>query len=229
MKSRFGTKYSKRFYRDRLPDRGLVAFSVVFEETDLYILAESDLGTVAEQCVRYERACLEEYLARDSGFLNDLKPRDPRPEAPELVLSMCEAARLAGVGPMAAVAGAIAQSVGRKLCAQSGEVLVENGGDIFVKTVGERTIALYAGVGSPFSMCLGLRIFPDQTPLGVCTSSGTVGHSLSFGKSDASVVVARDAALADATATALGNRIQSAKDIEPAFEWIQTVPGISGA
>lgn len=229
MKSKSDSQYSKRFYRDHLPGRGLVHFSVVVAETDIYILADKDLSTLAEQCVRIERACLEDYLARDSDFLNDLKPRAPLPDAPPLVLSMCRAAKRADVGPMAAVAGAIAHAVGERLHAESAEVLVENGGDLFIKTTRQRTIALYAGTDSPFSMRLGLRIPPEQTPLGLCTSSGTVGHSLSFGKSDAAVVLATDAALADAAATALGNRIQTAADIEPAFEWIQTINGISGA
>jgi hypothetical protein len=67
-----------------------------------------------------------------------------------------------------------------------------------------------------------------ERPLGLCTSSGTVGPSLSFGKADAAIVLANSAALADAAASALGNRVQSAEDIQPALEYLQTIPGVLG-
>ncbi len=127
-----------------------------------------------------------------------------------IVKTMAEAAEKAGVGPMAAVAGAIAEYVGRELLPFSREVIVENGGDIFLKTQKTRSIGIYAGESSPFTGKLALRIEPKDTPLGICTSAGTVGHSLSFGKCDAAILVSPSASLADAAATAVGNLIQSA-------------------
>jgi ApbE superfamily uncharacterized protein (UPF0280 family) len=129
---------------------------------------------------------------------------------------------------MAAVAGAIAEQVGAELCPLSREVIVENGGDIFMKTRKARAIGVYAGDSSPFTGRIALEIPPAETPLGICTSSGTVGHSLSFGCSDACIVVSRSASLADAAATAIGNRIQRSADISPAVDFARTVDGIAG-
>jgi len=140
---------------------------------------------------------------------------------------MVEAARACGVGPMAAVAGAVAEAVGRALLAENQQVIVENGGDIFLQTKTPRVAAIYAGA-SPLSGKVGVRISRVGQPLGVCTSSGTVGHSLSFGKADAAIVLAESAALADAAATALGNRVQTADDIDPALVWLRGIEGALG-
>jgi ApbE superfamily uncharacterized protein (UPF0280 family) len=129
---------------------------------------------------------------------------------------------------MAAVAGAIARAVGEGLMAYSPEVIVENGGDIYLKSLQTRTVSIYAGK-SPLSQRIGIRIAADDTPLAICTSSGTVGHSLSFGKADAAVAVSRSAALADAAATAIGNRVNSADDIDPALEFSSGIEGLTGA
>jgi len=140
---------------------------------------------------------------------------------------MADAARLCGVGPMAAVAGAIAEFVGRELLEFSPEIIVENGGDIFVKSLRQRTIGIYAG-GSPLTGRLGLQIEPEDTPLGICTSSGTVGHSLSFGRADAAIVLADSATLADAAATAIGNRVSEPADIEKGIEFAQSIGQLKG-
>ena len=89
------------------------------------------------------------------------------------------------------------------------------------------TAAVYAG-NSPLSMKFGISVDAAQ-PISVCTSSGTVGPSLSFGKADAAVVVARDACLADACATRLGNEIQRPEDIAAAVELVCGIPGVVGA
>jgi hypothetical protein len=129
---------------------------------------------------------------------------------------------------MAAVAGAIAQYVGADLLKLSPELIVENGGDIFLKSKGERVVAIYAG-GSPLSGKIGIRIKGAATPLGVCTSSGTVGHSLSFGRADAVVAVAKSAILADAAATAVGNRVKTVADITAGLEYAKGIDGLLGA
>jgi hypothetical protein len=119
---------------------------------------------------------------------------------------------------MAAVAGAIAEGVGHELLRRSPQVIVENGGDIFIKTNQPRRISLYSGPDSPFSRKLALRVDSSAGSLGVCTSSGTVGHSLSFGRADAVVIIADSIALADAAATAVANTIREPGDIQPALE-----------
>jgi ApbE superfamily uncharacterized protein (UPF0280 family) len=219
--------YQPRTYRHWVKGDDLVSFSVVVKETDLYICAASDLHRKARRLVLKHRDGIERYIARRPDFLTSLEPLDVEPGAPVIVRDMADAARLCSVGPMAAVAGAIAEYVGKELLAFSPEIIVENGGDIFVKSLRRRTIGIYAG-GSPLTGRLGLQIEAGDTPLGICTSSGTVGHSLSFGKADAVIVLADSATLADAAATAIGNRVSEAADIEKAIEFAQGIGRLKG-
>jgi ApbE superfamily uncharacterized protein (UPF0280 family) len=207
---------------------GLVGFRVVVKETDLWVLAARDFTPEVRETVLQERRQLESYLAAHPGFLEALAPWPEDPFAPPVVREMIAAAARVGVGPMAAVAGTLAQRVGRALSPQSPEVIVENGGDIYLQLQQPASIALFAGK-SPLSGKVGLKIDPAWGPLGVCTSSGTLGHSLSFGRADAACVIATDTAFADAAATALGNRVPDAAAIPLALEWAGTIPEILGA
>jgi ApbE superfamily uncharacterized protein (UPF0280 family) len=219
--------YQPRTYRRWVEGKDLVQFTVTEKETDLYVRAASDLERKARRLVHKYREQLEKYLKKDPAFQTSLEPFDVPSTAPIIVREMAEAGRAAGVGPMAAVAGAIAECVGRDLLEFSPEVIVENGGDIFLSVRHRRTIGIYAG-DSPLTGKIGIRIEGRDTPLGVCTSSGTVGHSLSFGRADAVVVVAPSAALADAAATAIGNRVKKPGDIESALEFAGGLPGLKG-
>jgi len=220
--------YEPRTYRTRMARKGLVGFRVAVKETDLWVLAARDLTAQVREVVVQERARLEAYIAGHPGFLEALSPWPEDPYAPVVVREMIAAAARVGVGPMAAVAGALAQRVGLALAPLSPEMIVENGGDLFIRIDQPATVSLYAGK-SPLSHRVGLRIDPAWSPLGVCTSSGTVGHSLSFGRADAACVVARSAALADAAATALGNLVSEAGAITAALEWAGTIAEILGA
>lgn len=217
-----------RTYRTRMAREGLVAFQVAVRETDLMILAAQDFSAETRRLVVKERHQLETYIEKHPEFLTTLVPWPPDEFAPPLVKDMIRAAAAVGVGPMAAVAGAIAYRVGQALLPLSPEVIVENGGDIFLHLKRPATVAVYAG-RSPLSQKLGLKIHPEAGGMGVCTSSGTIGHSLSFGKADAVCVVAPDPALADACATALGNRVTDAASISPALDWVATIPQVRGA
>ncbi|NOY52451.1 MAG: UPF0280 family protein [Deltaproteobacteria bacterium] len=218
--------YEARDYRNRMETKDLVSFQVMIKETDLAISAVSDLSEEAHRHLREIRRGLEQYLRKHPEFLSAMEPLTVNPDAPPLIREMAKAGEAAGVGPMAAVAGAVAEAVGRKLLAQSPEVIVENGGDIFLVSKRERIISIEAG-DSPFSRHIGIRI-GKASPLGICTSSGTVGHSISFGKSDAVCVLAPSAALADAAATAAGNRVQGPGDLREALDFLAQIPGISG-
>ncbi len=219
--------YQPRTYRHWVEGKDLVAFSVTIKETDLYIRAGIDLTRQAKRMVHKYRYQLEGYISRNPAFAKSLAPLPVPRFAPEIVREMAQAGQAAGVGPMAAVAGAIAEHVGRDLFTYSREVIVENGGDIFLKVVSRRTIGVYAGE-SPLTGKIGLEIPPEATPLGVCTSSGTVGHSLSFGKADAVVAMAPSTALADAAATAVGNRVGGAEDIDKAIAFGRGIAGLTG-
>lgn len=202
----------------------------VVKETDLHILSATplDQGYCIER-VTFYRSQIEEYINyRDRRFLTELKPLAVEKTAPAIVKAMARAAEKAAVGPMAAVAGAVAQYVGKDILRRGcRDVIVENGGDIFLQVRRPVEVGLYAG-DSPLSGKLRLSIKPQQTPLGICTSSGTVGHSLSFGKADAVVILARNACLADAVATAAANRVQAAEDLPEAVDFARRIRGVSG-
>ena len=219
--------YEPRTYRHWIRSRDLISFNIVVKETDLYIRASTNLKRKAYKLALKYRDTLERYIERHPSFLTSLEPLPVTENAPHIVKSMSESAGKVGVGPMASVAGAIAEFVGNELLAFSPEIIVENGGDIYLKSLKKRLIGVYAGK-SPLTGKIGLEIEGEDTPLGICTSSGTVGHSLSYGKADAVIVLSKSAILADAAATAVGNLIQQPSDMPSGLEFAKGIDGLKG-
>ena len=219
--------YELRTYRHWVKDEGLISFNVVVKETDLYIRASSNLHRKAYKLVLKYRRMVEEYIKRNPAFLTSLEPLTVGEDAPRIVKEMAKSTSQVGVGPMASVAGAIAEFVGNELLAFSPEVIVENGGDIFLKSLKRRMIGIYASK-SPLTGRIGLEISGEDTPLGICTSSGTVGHSLSYGRADAVIVLSQSTTLADAAATAIGNLIVQPDDIPNGIELAEGIKGLRG-
>ena len=220
--------YKERAYRRWAEPGDLVSFEVKENQTDLYILADRRLEEKARESVLTYRNEIERYIAKNPEFYTALAPVNVTEDAPPIIRVMANAAKKAGVGPMAAVAGAVAEFVGRDLLSFSGQVIVENGGDIFLKTSKARVMGIYAGERSPFTGKLMIEIPPSPDGLGVCTSSGTVSHSLSFGNADAALIISDDAALADAVATAAGNIVKNACDIEKGIDLARSIEGVKG-
>jgi uncharacterized protein len=219
--------YQPRTYRNWVNKKDLVTFNVIAEETDCYFSASVNLESKARKSILKYRSILKKYIAGHPLFLTTLKPIPVEKDSPQIVKTMAEAGEKASVGPMAAVAGAIAWYVGQELAEFSKELIIENGGDIYLRSLKDRLIGIYAG-RSPLSGKVGLEIAAGDTPLGISTSSGTVGHSLSFGKADAVVVVAETAIVSDAVATAIGNLIVQAADIPLGIEKAKTMPSVQG-
>jgi ApbE superfamily uncharacterized protein (UPF0280 family) len=213
-------------YRRLAASIDLVRFRIKVEQTDLLIAAERLLIDEALVLVHARRAELKAYIADHPSFASALSPLPVDALAPPIVRSMAAAAAHVEVGPMAAVAGAIAEQVGRELSALSSEIIIENGGDIYCASRRQRSFMLLAEK-SAFGV---LRVTIDNggKPFGVCTSSGTSGHSLSFGRADAVMAVATDTALADAAATALTNRVQTADDLQDCIDRARSF-GLLGA
>jgi ApbE superfamily uncharacterized protein (UPF0280 family) len=209
-------------------DSDLIGQEVIVKETDLFIFAEKDIRPIAEGIVIKYRAEIEDYIRHRPEFMTSLEPISQDPSTTDIIKEMIRTTALAGVGPMASVAGAVAEFSGYKLLTYSNQIIIENGGDIFIKSDKVRIVAIYAG-DSPLSNKLFIKIKPEDTPIGVCTSSGTVGHSLSFGKADACVIIAKSATLADAVATATCNRIKEKKDISPSLEFALSIKGVKAA
>ncbi len=221
-------EYTERFYRRNVRSTGLVTFQVAVKETDLLVSAEERLQKETRDLVFASRHQIESYIGTHPVFLTTLEPYPEDPFAPPLVKEMIECTNHLGVGPMASVAGAIAQFVGMGLLQWTREVIVENGGDIFLKTQRPITVSIFAGE-SPLSGKVGLAIASSQLPLGICTSSATVGHSYSMGVADAVCVLAPSATLADGAATALCNKIQGKKDLNRMGQWAKEMKGVRGA
>lgn len=220
--------YQERTYR-QVEQSGLVSTIVKMAETDLHILASQAVEDPALQLIARVRGQIEQYIRQQPKFLDALVPLPLDGQAPEPVRQMLAAARQAGVGPMAAVAGVVAETVGRGLLAHGcAEVIVENGGDLFAARTQACRVAVYAGE-SPLSGKLALGLKAAQMPCGVCCSSGTIGHSLSLGAADAVVAVAPSTALADAAATRLANGVTSDRQsINQVLELAPAIEGLSG-
>ena len=216
-----------RVYRYWIKDIDLVSLNVQVKQTELYIRTQHDIRDKALKSLVKYRSSLEEYIEHHPLFLTSLEPYQASSDAPVIVKEMAKSSQIAGVGPMAAVAGAIAEAVGKDLVHFSPEVIVENGGDIFLRTSRKRLVGIYAGQ-SPFTAKIALEINPQETPLGICTSSATIGHSLSLGSADAVIATSSSTPLADAIATAIGNMIKDTDDIPKAIEKAQKMEGIRG-
>ena len=192
------------------------------------VSATSNVRSRTYRLVKKYRKIVEDYIFRHPEFLTSLKPVDCEPQAPTIISSMCLSGKIAGVGPMAAVAGAMAEFVGRELSNITPELIIENGGDIFLQSNRQRKIAIFAGA-SPFSGRLNLVTPPCPGGFGICTSSGTVGHSLSFGKADAVTITSPSASLADAIATACCNLVQTENDINKGLDFARSCQSVEGA
>lgn len=203
-----------------------MAFNVKLHTTDLYIRASQDISKTAYTLLTEARNEIEQHIKENPDFLTSLEPLTETAGS-HIISQMYKSSEAAGTGPMAAVAGAIAEYVGEKLLPFSEEIVVENGGDIWMRI----NYPMYLGIYSDniyFKDKLVLKIDNAKTPCAVCTSSSKTGHSLSFGKADSVTVIAQNGAYADAVATETCNRVKHQSDIEEALEFALSVPFVKG-
>jgi ApbE superfamily uncharacterized protein (UPF0280 family) len=219
--------YVERHYRNRVKVKDLTTFHVSVKETDLWVSAERDLTKETEDIVLDQRFRLEGYIEMHPEFYTTLTPYPDDPYAPLIIRDMISSSKTAGVGPMAAVAGAVAQHVAYGLKGLSEQVIIENGGDIYMNVKRGVTVSIYAGT-STLSDRIGIIIPERMMPVGVCSSSGKIGHSFSMGNSDVVCVIAKSSALSDAAATALGNMVKTKKDLERLSEKAALIEGVLG-
>ncbi len=206
----------------------LERFKLRHKQTNITVFSDIDLRLEAAEFLEKTYGELEAYCQKEPLFLISYDPLKPIGNEPDIVKIMLESGLSAGVGPMAAVAGAFCELTGRFMLENHArEVIVENGGDIFMKTCREQIINIYAGK-SDFSDKIGFKIRPYETPLSVCTSSSSVGHSISLGDSDAVCVVAELCPLADASATSIGNIVKGKEGMIKGIEKAKTINRIKG-
>ncbi len=220
-------KYEERTYRSLINKDKLTSYNVKIAESDLFISSDTNLAESAQKSLLKHRNSLEIYIKNHLEFRMSLLPLPDDDLAPPIIRDMLTKSKICGVGPMASIAGAVAEFVGYELLGQTENLIIENGGDIFLRSKNRLTVAIYAGE-SALSYKLNLIVKPEETPIGICTSSATVGPSLSFGKADAVCVISKSATLSDAAASAIGNRAKSKNDIKTALDYGIKIPGVKG-
>jgi len=223
----FDINHSNRSYRQKIKSNDLISFQVEIKESDLLIQAPILLQDQSLAALNFYRKILEDYIKKNPQFSLTLKPYPTDHSAHPMIREMIAATTICRVGPMAAVAGCLSQYIAVSLLKETDEIIVENGGDLYIKSPLIRKAIIYAG-SSPLSNKIFLKIDSLEKGVGLCTSSGTVGPSYSIGKADAVTVISHSAALADAAATAIGNIIQSKDNIEEGLEIAQTITGLMG-
>ena len=228
-------EYKDRTYRNHLKKGRWETFTVTYKATDLWIGV--DKASYNPQIVDFSLSKIKElylemesYLRKDPNYATALTPYTPSVDTPEIFREMSQVSEQSGIGPMSAVAGAVACRIGLQIknAFHTQEVIVENGGDIYADIQEDMDVFVFAG-SSPLSERVGFIVSASYSPIGICTSSGTVGPSLSFGKADAVMIICKNCALADTYATALGNCIQTKEDIDPCMEKIKMVKDIIAA
>jgi len=220
-------EYNKRFYRNWQNPQDLTPYKISYFETDLVLFSKIDISQKAIDLIIRYRKQIEETIKRHPFFQRSLHPIKLISKY-KIVRKMIEKSALAGVGPMASVAGALSEFAGTELLKYTDEIIIENGGDIFMKTNRDRILLVYAGISSPFKDKIRLKLKGKGEPYGICTSSRSIGHSLSFGNTDATIVIANSAITADAFATAIGNMVKVKDDIEKAINFANDYDEISG-
>ena len=223
-------KYVERTYRTHFNSERFSSFEVKYKETDLWIgVNPASFKPEMKELVLHEivnlRNKFDDYIAQEPMFRKTLQPFQPSEFAPAEAVEMAVAATKAGIGPMSAVAGLFAREAGKILIEnfEIEELVVENGGDIFVKLKNELVLSVFAGE-SPLSERVGIVIPAGFKNLGICTSAGKVGPSISFGKADAVMVICEDVVLADAYATAFGNKVKSPAQVEKVINQAENFP-----
>ena len=211
----------KRTYRERFKLYGFESWETTYKSTNLFVKACKDLRLETFEIVKKLWGDLLTYIEKNRDFLTSLKPIKQDKKAPKIAQRMIEASRRADVGPMAAVAGAIAEEVGHLLLKECDECVVENGGDVFLKLNSEPVIGIYTQ-NPYFGDNLNIKIKMSKTPIGVCSSSAKIGPSLSLGKADLSLIIDKDTAFADAMATKTANMIKNEDDIETAIDFAKS-------
>jgi len=183
---------------------------------------------VGKQAVKIIRQDLQQYILKHPEFETSHHPLIPQKGAPDIIQRMCKASQQVGVGPMASVAGAVAIAALQAILDEGApEAVVDNGGDIALYIQEPLHVGIFAGFKG--AQNLAFEVEPKNSFYGICTSSGTVGPSISYGKCDAATVISKDILLADAAATALGNQIKEQSDIQNAFKIFDHIEAIEGA
>jgi len=218
--------YQERFYRDSVLSK--FRLDVSFKESDLLVCTEKEVDKeiATNIAIKYYKQ-VEEYSEKNPQFISSLSPIAQDEQAPLIVQEMIASSHLTGIGPFSSVAGAIAKYVGNELLTYASEVVIENGGDLFLKINQDKTLRVYLGENFKIES-INLKVKANTLPFGIASSSAKIGHSLNFGQADLVTVMASDAIIADGFATALSNRIKTKVDVDKIARGVKNISQISG-
>lgn len=220
--------YEEGTYPNRTQSGDLIQFRVVQGETDLLVCCDKDIPHIADAAVKKIRIELTRYTAQDPAFETSYKPIKPGPNAPQIVKDIIRTTAKAGLGPIAGVGGAMAEYAGKEILKAAKQVIVENGGCIFIRSDIPRTVSLFTKDADP-SGKLSIEVDPEDTPIGICVLAGASLNSPDPGVADAVLVSARSAVAAGAAAAVLSGIIKKERDIEAAMEAAKKMRNIKGA
>jgi hypothetical protein len=213
-------------------------YHFIEKESDVTIISDSKKAILrAKRELSHQREILEKYIANHKRFLTSFTPVEVHSEH-DIIKLMSKASYECNVGPMAAVAGALADLM-LKVIKQKDESfpnpakvgLVENGGEIAIDSEKSMKVALYAGYNE-LNSNIGFLIEKHDCPIGIATSSATIGHAISLGQADAVTIFAKNATLADAAATKIANLVKGEdieKSIKKALDAVDDLVDIQGA
>ncbi len=221
-------KYSERFYRSDNKLERWNSFILRNETTDLFIKSAEDLTAIGLKIINKLRNEIRDHISRQLEFQTSYSPVEKLTDTPDIIKLMYLASERTGTGPFASVAGAIAQMTGIELMNYTKEIIIENGGDIWMSLIEPAVVQIHSD-NAEFDGKTGLLISPEETPCGICTTSGKVGPSFSFGKADSATIIGKCAATADAAATLAGNIVKDENDITKALNNATEVESVTGA
>jgi len=214
-------------YRSAVKNNDCPGWLISYRHSDIYISSDIDIGSEAAVYLEEVYCELENHIKKNPGFYKSLSPVAAKPYYPEIVKKMCDCSRQFKVGPMAAVAGAVNDYLAERVSGRCSRLIIENGGDLFIKSGSDVTVNLYLK-NTYFNDSINILIKGCDIPCGICSSSGVFGHSYSMGRCDLATVIASSSAAADAAATAAANSVNSQDDIQPAIDYFRTFEHISG-
>jgi len=217
----------KSIYRNRVKYKERYNWRIVYKYSDLLVSCNKDIRLRLEKLVKEIYGFLESCIKKEPVFEKSLVPLEIREYFPPIIKRMCRKAAIFNVGPMATVAGAVCDYIASGLDRHCRRLIIENGGDIFIKSNRDVDIGIYLK-NKYFADKICLKIKAGDTPCGICSSSGIFGHSLSMGCSDLVVVLAKSTISADGAATSIANKINTTEDINKTITEYKNIKDITG-
>jgi len=217
----------KDVYRSSIRHREKYNWRVIYKYSDLLISCNGDVRRKVKNLVLEVYDLVESFIEREPSFKKSLSPVKVRDDYPSIIKKMCRKTAVFNVGPMAAVAGAVCDYIASGLTGECSRLIIENGGDVYIRSNRDVSAGVYLK-DKNFKDKIYLKIKSEDTPCGLCSSSGIFGHSLSMGSADLVVALSRSIISADGAATSIANMVKENTDINGIIEHYSEIKEISG-